>query len=348
MNKYHISSDGEPALCTAKKSCRLGGPHFENEDDARIFYEQSQESVIISQKKDPYLVTERNVKETLNNASAKNGREIRTYLRMLDHADYDMVKAYRGKVADEAVVNVAIDLHRAKERLSTLQVNLAKTQRNLRSAKTETQRKAYLKTVANTQKKVDAVKAEVAEVQARVNEARSYYDEKLQRHLKSVTAVKNYQIRDEVVRVNFDDRIQDLRADLNTVERGGVKSKVDKATQLLNAGDSDSIVAAAEAYGSKTYIETSENYRTRILEVADQNAKIETLEIERSEAEDARAEELKTEIDAAIARRDAAQLSLDASTRKIGLFRSEVRDLKSYIDRLEQEIRDSEALNEND
>lgn len=49
MAKFHISSNGEPAACTAKIKCRLGGDsgkenHFDTPEEAREAYEKSQSS----------------------------------------------------------------------------------------------------------------------------------------------------------------------------------------------------------------------------------------------------------------------------------------------------------------
>lgn len=52
MSKFHISSNGEPAKCTAEIKCRLGGDsgtenHFDTPEEARQAYEKSQASEMI-------------------------------------------------------------------------------------------------------------------------------------------------------------------------------------------------------------------------------------------------------------------------------------------------------------
>lgn len=350
MSKYHLNNDGEPAPCTATvRPCPVGGEHFSNEDDARRFYEQSQESFVIAQKKDPYAVSEKAVKETVELASSGRAKQIRVNLRMLEHGDYDMIKSYRRKQEYQQVVELGVQKHRISETIKTLTVSKNRSQKSLRNAKTEIQRNNYLKTVGETQAKIDQANKELREINKRVDNAKNFYEEKLNEYNRAVDAVSNYTIRDEAPKVDLKAQISKLEQEVAAINKSNVRERYEKASRFLKDSDADGLLQAAQAYGSKEYIEASENYKNRSLEIADQNAEIERLEIKRSNIKKSQASqkaiaEIDNEIEKSEAAREAAELSIEASKRKLALFRSEVKDGISYISSLDKELENMKIL----
>lgn len=96
MSKYHISGNGEPAVCTAKVKCRLGGEsgqenHFDTPDEAREAFEKSMSEQTLTSSKSEKTPRKRSSKtnDIVQSGPFKGFKTVEAFAPKLQYDKYD-------------------------------------------------------------------------------------------------------------------------------------------------------------------------------------------------------------------------------------------------------------------
>lgn len=257
---YHISDKGTVAVCKAVKgNCPFGGAtgaenHFETKGEALKAFEASQADSTLPVKP----VSTR----MLKNSSYEVGFGARSYLRLLNHQDYDQAKSLYGKVKDAEVIETVKEIHRASIAILDLEEQLTKAQNRLSGAQTQQQRAGYIRNADDVARKLTQAVADFDGAEKKIDVLKAKYAKELGIHNNSLKALER--LADSDKPTTRPEGIERRIAELKKVHKE-IKT-IKPVTDKLGRGNLEKTVDAAEAYGNPQYIESATQLRNATIE----------------------------------------------------------------------------------
>lgn len=270
----------------------------------------------------------------LFHAAQEEGYAARSYLRLLNHQNYDQVKGLYGKVKDSEVIEAVKESHRAASALIDLETQLNKAQGRQNSAPTFNQRAGYTRAADAVAVKLTQAAKEFDTAEIEINRLKAKYAKQLGVHNNSLKALEKLADSDKKFErpKGIERRINELRT-----AKQGIKPIALVATKL-GSGNPDQTSDAAQAYGNPYYTEAAENLRVALV-------KRDVLESDMSRLEGTATHPNKAVRETALSEIDKGQFALvglhstiKANEPRVALFKDEIRDRAKHEDSINREL----------
>lgn len=360
--KFHINpGSGTVSRCRASTKCPFGGEsghenHFDTPGEARSGFEKLMKSEVLPKTGSVRRETAASVsslsysdgQKLVLAASAENGREIRTYLRLLNFGNYEMAKSLRQSLKDKETVELVVSYSRLSALAIDKQLLIDKMERWKREATVPIKAQSYARQIATQQANLAELEKKVQEASRKIGQAKSLYSMRLEAHKAAVSRLHSYQqevSNGATTKAPLSKPISRLPKTSKSALEGELEARSLMMLDDLNSRDYDRIIEAAKSSGNEYHIDSAVGYRKH-------NRKIEQLtnELAAVESDYARGTEghaIHTTVESLAKRSEGLQLTLanevrvrNDYARRLEMFRSEVKDDLEYNSRLSDEVRE--------
>lgn len=273
--------------------------------------------------------------ELFQQSAFEAGNQARKYFLLLNHRDPEMIRAYDGKVKDQAVIESIKKFNNLEDEVARLEKSQAVAISRRDNARTDKQREAYADLVRRDAEKLSAANAELEAQRIELDKHMKRYAKQHVIHRRSLDTLER--MADKGVRYRppgYENRVATLE---NLVKN---RESTKDLYEMAKNGDGIAKVEAAKKLGIPAYITAAEEQHRKDSELRKLDATIRQLEETKRNAPTEKIRNAAQEdILEKATEREALKSASPWATKRMELFLDDLRDRAQMDELLSRELK---------